>query len=204
MLESPVPPSISSAHVSSRGKNVSPRLLVFSGGFAFLFFLAGVFVFLVRARIVYRNFGLFSPTYGIHFYRFALFSLLPFIYNALFGAYFGLLFSRGIGRCEESKALELRKPPKALNAGLVGLFAWVILFNFPRIWNAITGGRFFLSLWPTRPFLADAIGVEMRLFFSMGNLGAFCGFFAAMCAVEIQRLRSLMRDLESGVRRETP
>lgn len=141
---------------------------------------------LVRNGLIfYQTFGFYSPSYDVNLYRFVMFGLIPFGFNAAFCGYFGLAFFRRMVRFGDSRE-GVKGALRILNAGLYGFVAWCVLFNVPSI--AISLGEGWHRGWPPRS-LPSAIYYEMLLFYPMGNLGAFSGFCCALLGAQLSHLR---------------
>ena len=166
------------------GKTSYHSLLVqFSAGALVFFLVISFYIFTRSVATFYKEFGLYSPTYDVYLYRFVMFCLLSFFFNAAFGGYFGLTFFRKMSKGSESPNRKVPLFPM-VNLGLLGFFAWCILFNVPSILVSLADGEH--RGWPPRT-LPASIYCEMFLFIPMGNLGAFIGFFGALLGARIRQ-----------------
>lgn len=180
----------------------STGILILTGFCSIFLFFISLILFGMVARRFYQSFGFHSETNEVFFWRFAAFCILPLLFNALFAAYFGLLFARSMGRTEggEAQSASLKQRINPLNLGLIALIGWFLLFNLPSLWIAFSGfqqagweallRRPLIGAWPP-PTLPGPVRIEFMLFSALGNLGLLAGFSAGLLAAEIRRLRAL-------------
>jgi len=177
----------------------SAGILVLTGFSSLFLFFISLMLFGMVARRFYQSFGFHSATNEVFFWRFAAFCILPLLFNALFSAYFGLLFARGLSRPKDrAQPASAKRRFNPLILGLIGLIGWFLLFNLPSLWMAFTAfqqvgwealmRRPLFGAWPPATLPAP-IRIEFMLFYALGNLGLLAGFSTGLLIGEIRRLR---------------
>ena len=148
------------------------RSLFAFGAFLFLFLV--IVFFGSRVAAAYGAFGVWSPTFEFSLYRFIVISLLPFLFNACMGAFFGMLIYRSLRR-DLYLSRGMHKA-RHFSFSLYGFFAWCLIFNLPMLILALQSHQFSGIHWPPYTLYAP-VSRELVIFIPMGNLGSLFGLF---------------------------